>query len=111
MADYIHSYMPLDMLNMRFRLRSFTDPKITYIVSWGPKKGWACTCPDFVYRHRQCKHIVTLRRECRMLEGDSLGRISYPSPNPIRASAMRIGRKKQKPTYRKKRAKSPISGR
>jgi len=100
--------MPLNMLNMRFRMRSFTDPKVTYVVSWSPKKGWECTCPDFVYRHRLCKHIVTLRKECRMLEGDSLGRISYPE-NPIKVRAMRL--KKKKAVNARKGVKTPVSGR
>lgn len=23
----------------------------------GSVDGWSCTCPDFKYRHRRCKHI------------------------------------------------------
>lgn len=30
-------------------------------VNWDFLDGWFCTCEDFTYRHRECKHI----RECK----------------------------------------------
>lgn len=31
----------------------------TYRVSW-EKKRWVCTCPDFVYKRKKCKHIYAV---------------------------------------------------
>lgn len=29
-----------------------------YTVDWNIYKGWICDCPDHIFRHSSCKHIV-----------------------------------------------------
>lgn len=42
---------------------SASNPKISYIVSVDPRDGlYTCTCPDFVYRRRDCKHAKQVQR-------------------------------------------------
>jgi len=50
----LHSPEPYSTLV--WEVDSFTEPFLTYIVKcvYG---SWTCTCPDHIYRMRNCKHI------------------------------------------------------
>lgn len=39
-----------------FYMTSFSDPSTMYEVSW-----FSCDCPDHVYRHKDCKHMIAFR--------------------------------------------------
>lgn len=50
---------------------SFTNKEKTYLVFCQDRerrKIWECTCYDFMYRHRECKHITRIKfiDECRV---------------------------------------------
>lgn len=36
---------------------SSSNPDKKYTVRQMPDKTWACSCPHFVFRNKQCKHI------------------------------------------------------
>lgn len=48
-------------------VRSSTNPKVWYDVMYDKFHHWLCTCPDYYYRKRFCKHM----RECAELLGIS----------------------------------------
>jgi len=40
------------------------DRGITYIVThYTDEDRWSCTCPDHVYRERECKHIKAVKKQ------------------------------------------------
>lgn len=39
-----------------FYMTSFSDPSTMYEVCW-----FSCDCPDHVYRHKVCKHMIAFR--------------------------------------------------
>jgi len=45
---------------LRHTITSSSDPKKTYLVRQLPDKTWACSCPSFVFRSNQCKHIESI---------------------------------------------------
>ena len=45
-----------------YNFPSFTDPKKSYEVS-SDKGALKCTCSDFKYRNRKCKHIKALEQQ------------------------------------------------
>ncbi len=34
-----------------------------HVVSFDIEGGWFCTCSDFLFRHRECKHIKRIKME------------------------------------------------
>ena len=35
------------------------------MVSWDFQDSWICTCEDFYFRKRECKHIKQVKKELR----------------------------------------------
>ncbi|HWP59504.1 MAG TPA: hypothetical protein VNL14_16550 [Candidatus Acidoferrales bacterium] len=52
---------PKTKWDRQFTVRSFSDPDKTYRVSVRGKV-WVCSCPSYVFRHEECKHIEKLRK-------------------------------------------------
>ncbi|MBO6274812.1 MAG: hypothetical protein J6M91_04620 [Methanobrevibacter sp.] len=48
-----------------FEVTSFTDNSIKYDVMYDVDHRWLCTCPDYYFRKRFCKHM----RECAEMMG------------------------------------------
>ncbi len=47
---------------VRWTVQSFTKPCVGYVVEH--REGqWTCTCPDFTFRKRMCKHIAQVQQE------------------------------------------------
>lgn len=42
---------------LRKRIRSFSDPSKSYIVTQKEDGTWQCSCPVWIYRRKICKHI------------------------------------------------------
>ncbi|MEM2233150.1 MAG: helicase-related protein [Nitrososphaerota archaeon] len=47
---------------MRWTVPSFTKPGVEYVVEHRDGE-WTCTCPDFTFRRRVCKHIAQVQQE------------------------------------------------
>jgi transposase-like protein len=45
-----------ELSQVRFLVRSESDPATNYEVCWVGKK-WTCTCPDYIRKQKRCKHI------------------------------------------------------
>jgi len=48
---------PTPGYSRQWKVRSETNPDTTYTVSLKPDGSWECSCPHWIYRHRECKHI------------------------------------------------------
>lgn len=48
---------------MTATVASFTTPGTDYRVTLLPEGGAQCTCPDHIWRQRECKHIAALKAE------------------------------------------------
>ena len=46
---------------MRWTVPSFTKPGVEYVVEHRDGE-WTCTCPDFTFRRRVCKHIAQVQQ-------------------------------------------------
>jgi hypothetical protein len=43
-----------------------TTPNLTYLVGIDAQTDlYTCTCPDHIYRHRDCKHIKRVQAQTR----------------------------------------------
>ena len=48
----------LQRLNkLTYKVRSQSDPNTSYTVARTYNDGWICECPDYAFRHLECKHI------------------------------------------------------
>lgn len=45
---------------LSYRIPSSKAPRMSYLVTYHERQGFACDCPDFYYRRRDCKHIRTV---------------------------------------------------
>ncbi|HEY7079109.1 MAG TPA: integrase core domain-containing protein [Nitrososphaeraceae archaeon] len=58
----IANTLALQRLNkLTYRVQSQSDPNKWYIATQTYKEGWICECPDYVYRHLECKHIHAVK--------------------------------------------------
>ena len=52
----------LQRLNkLTYKVRSQSDPNTWYIVARNYSDGWMCECPDFAFRHLECKHVHAVK--------------------------------------------------
>jgi hypothetical protein len=51
------SDMQKDRWIARWEVASFSDPDKKYIVAVDRNGGFACSCPRWVYKREECKHI------------------------------------------------------
>jgi len=57
--ERLSSAIPLiDKVRIRTQKDSIVAEVESYIVKLGQDGSYSCTCPDFTYRHRICKHII-----------------------------------------------------
>lgn len=42
-------------------IKSFTDPEKSYKVSLRTDGRYECSCPVWIYRRRECKHIEAIK--------------------------------------------------
>lgn len=40
-----------------FEVESFTDESVKYDVMYDVDHHWLCTCPQYYYRKKYCKHM------------------------------------------------------
>ena len=45
------------LYKLTYKVQSQSDPNTWYIVARTYSEGWICECPDFAFRHLECKHI------------------------------------------------------
>ena len=45
----------------RWDVPSESDPEKSYVVAQDTDGNYACSCPQFVYRRKECKHIVAVK--------------------------------------------------
>ena len=58
------------MSQNRWVVPSETDPQKTYeVVRVGDL--FACSCPNYIYRNRICKHILMIKKRLEEEEGES----------------------------------------
>lgn len=59
--------MPRPIYKFRAWIKSFVDRRdkqgnvIKYAIKRNEKGELVCTCPDTIYRHRECKHLEKIR--------------------------------------------------
>lgn len=46
---------------LTYKVRSQTSPDIWYTVIKSYSDGWTCDCPDYGFRHTECKHIHAVK--------------------------------------------------
>lgn len=51
----------IEMPTKTWSVKSSKNPEVTYTVTMVEAYHWECTCPYFVMRHVECKHITMIR--------------------------------------------------
>lgn len=46
----------------QWKIPSSSDPNKVYVVTLTGSGNWTCTCPQFTYRKKQCKHIIDAKK-------------------------------------------------
>jgi superfamily II DNA or RNA helicase len=44
-----------------WRVPSESRPGVEYTVTLNDDGTWSCTCPHYMYRHMECKHILKVK--------------------------------------------------
>ena len=74
--------MPLqDYYARRWQVESFSTPGKIYTVALRHTGEWQCSCPHWIYRRAQCKHIEAVMDEYRA-EQLAEERIARTPPRP-----------------------------
>jgi hypothetical protein len=47
----------------KWEVRSHSDPNKYYTVSLRKDGVYECSCPHWIYRHKECKHIREVKRQ------------------------------------------------
>ena len=47
----------------KVKVESFSNPGKFYIVAETEDGEWQCSCPVWIYRRKQCKHIQRVKQE------------------------------------------------
>jgi hypothetical protein len=54
-------------------VQSESRPDVTYVVAKARKDGtWACSCPRWIYKRENCKHITRAVSKARLVESNHL---------------------------------------
>jgi len=56
----------------KWNVRSHSDPSKSYMVSLTDDGQYECSCPQWIYRRKECKHI-------QQIKGSLAGAIAKPS--------------------------------
>ena len=51
----------------QFNIKSETTKGIKYKVSESFSGKWSCSCPYWIYRHQECKHIKQIKFNLRLM--------------------------------------------
>lgn len=68
----------------KWNILSETDENKTYVVSLTDKNTFACSCPIWIFRRQECKHIARVKQE---LENN---KTEYPLHNEIKLNPLQI---------------------
>jgi hypothetical protein len=53
----VRETLPKEGYTRRFEVDSFTHSGQHYVVALNLNGNWECSCPVYIYRRRQCKHV------------------------------------------------------
>jgi hypothetical protein len=60
-SDIEPVHAPTHGYSQQWKVRSETNPNHYYTVSLKTDGIWECSCPHWIYRHRECKHIEQVK--------------------------------------------------
>jgi len=56
-----HPVLEAKMYSQKWSVPSSSDPNKTYTVSLTADGEWECSCPQWIYRRQECKHIQRVK--------------------------------------------------
>ena len=68
----------------QWSMRSSSDPTKSYKVSLKSDGEYECSCPGWIYRHQDCKHIRQIKEEEERRNAVKIGKGMFKTATPRR---------------------------
>ena len=58
-----HPVLEAKIYSQKWSVPSSSDPNKTYTVSLTADGQWECSCPQWIYRRQECKHMQRIKKK------------------------------------------------